>query len=127
MESFLARLYHQQLNWAKQDCYDIPISESPQAPSISQKTMNESEPVDQFTNDRRTQRIIRVCSRLFTSSFIAEVLEELDHKIRMQETGIAPLSKTEQFAYHLLKSDGWVPLAREGNLSYEQQAISLHS
>lgn len=89
--------------------------------------MNESEPVDQLTDDRRTQRVIRVCDKLFTSSFITEVLEELDRKICMQETGVAPLSKTEQFAYHLLKSKGWAPLTGGVSRSYEQQAISLHS
>lgn len=87
--------------------------------------MNESEPVDKSANDNK-QRIIRVCGRLFTSSSIAEVLEELDHKTRMQEAGVAPLSKTEQFACHLLQSNGCVPLTGGGNRSYEQQAISLH-
>lgn len=89
--------------------------------------MNESEPVDQLTDDRRTQRVIRVCDKLFTSSFMAEVLEELDRKICMQEAGVAPLSKAEQFAYHLLKSKGWAPLTGGVSRSYEQQAISLHS
>lgn len=73
------------------------------------------------------QKAIRVCGRLFATSFTAEVLEELDRKLYMQVTGIAPLSKTEQFAYELLKSEGWVPPVKKESLSYEQQAISLHS
>lgn len=57
MESFLARLYHQRLNWVKQDYYSIPIIQSTHTVSIPQKTMNaETQAIAQMLELQAWQR-----------------------------------------------------------------------